>query len=57
MPDFDLGKYAGFIWPAYAITATVFAVMIGASLHHARRWRARAETLSAPASNDGVTRK
>jgi len=57
MPDLDLGKYAGFIWPAYAITATVFAVMIGASLHHARRWRARAETLSAQASNDGATRK
>jgi heme exporter protein D len=57
MPDLDLGKYAGFIWPAYAITATVFAVMIGASLHHARRWRARAEALSAQASNTQGTHK
>jgi len=57
MPDFDLGKYAAFIWPAYAITAAVFAILIAASLNHARRWRARAEALSAKASNTGAGRK
>jgi heme exporter protein D len=40
------GKYAAFIWPAYAITALTFAIMIGASLAHARRWKARAEALA-----------
>ena len=57
MPDLDLGKYAAFIWPAYAITAAVFAVLIVASLHHARRWRARAEALNAQALNRGTPRK
>jgi heme exporter protein CcmD len=37
------GKYAAYIVPAYAITILVFAVLIGGSLAHARRWKARAE--------------
>jgi heme exporter protein D len=41
-----LGKYAAFIVPAFAVTAIVFAGMIGLSLHHARRWRKRYEELS-----------
>ena len=57
MPDLDLGKYAAFIWPAYAITAAMFAVLIAASLNHARRWRARAEALAAQASDRGAPRK
>ncbi len=40
-------KYAEFIIPAFAITALVFAAMIGFSLSHARRWRKRYEQLSA----------
>ena len=40
------GKYAAFIWPAYGITALSFAIMIGASLAHARRWRKRFEDLA-----------
>ena len=43
MPDLSAGKYAAFIWPAYAITAAVFAVMIVGALAHARRWKQRAE--------------
>jgi heme exporter protein D len=39
----ELGKYAAYIWPAYGITALVFAGMIVGSLRHARRWRQRAE--------------
>lgn len=38
--------YAAYIWPAYGITALVFAILIASSLTHARRWRKRAEELS-----------
>ena len=43
MPDLSAGKYALYVWPAYGITALVFAVLIASSLAHARRWRRRAE--------------
>jgi len=46
MIDFDVGKYGAFIWPAYAITALTFVVLIGTALNHARRWKKRAEELS-----------
>lgn len=36
-------KYAAYIWPAYAITAAVFLILIVSSLAHARRWKAKAE--------------
>ena len=42
---FDI-KYAEYIWPAFAITALVFAALVGFSLNHARRWRKRYEELS-----------
>ena len=41
----DLGKYAVYVWPAYAITATVLLGMIWASLSRARRWRRETERL------------
>jgi heme exporter protein D len=41
--DFDAGAYGAYVWPAFAVTAVVFAGMIAASLSHARRWRKRAE--------------
>jgi len=34
------------IIPAFAVTAIVFAAMIGLSLNHARRWRQRYEELT-----------
>ncbi len=43
MPDFHAGKYAAYIWPAYGVTALVFAILIIGSLRHAARWRRRAE--------------
>jgi heme exporter protein D len=43
MPDFDAGKYAAYVWPAFAVTAAVFGWMVVSSLAHARRWRRRAE--------------
>jgi heme exporter protein CcmD len=39
-------KYAEFIVPAFAVTALVFAAMIGLSLSQARRWRKRYEELA-----------
>ncbi len=43
MPDLDAGKYAAYVWPAFAATAAVFAWMIASSLGHARRWRRKAQ--------------
>lgn len=45
MLDFDASPYGAYVWPAFAITALVFAGMITASLAHARRWRIRTESL------------
>jgi heme exporter protein D len=43
MFDFDAGRYAVFVWPAYAVTGLVFAVLILDSLLRARRWKRAAE--------------
>jgi heme exporter protein D len=43
MLDFDPGKYGAYIWPAFAITAVVYAWMIADSLIRARFWRSKAE--------------
>ena len=40
-------KYAAFIWPAYGVTALVFAWMIFSTLLRARRWRREAERRAA----------
>ncbi len=45
--SFDMGKYAAFVWPAYAISALVLAGMILDSLSRARRWRREVERLKA----------
>jgi heme exporter protein D len=41
--DFDAGRYALFIWPAFAVTAAAFAWMIGDTILRTRRWRREAE--------------
>lgn len=41
--DFDAGKYAIYLWPAFAVSAAAFAWMITDSLLTARRWRGEAE--------------
>ncbi|HLY78424.1 MAG TPA: heme exporter protein CcmD [Caulobacteraceae bacterium] len=38
-------KYALFVWPAYAITALVFAWMVLDTVIRAGRWRRQAERL------------
>jgi heme exporter protein D len=45
--DLDMGKYAVFVWPAYAVTAVVLATLIADSLARARLWRREAERLDA----------
>jgi heme exporter protein D len=39
------GKYAAFIWPAYAASVLAFAWMILDTLLRARHWRRRARDL------------
>jgi heme exporter protein D len=36
-------KYAAFVWPAYGVTALVFAWMLLDTLLRAARWKRRAE--------------
>jgi len=45
--DFDAGKYAAYLWPAFAISAVAFAWMIADSVLTARRWKREAERLQA----------
>jgi heme exporter protein D len=42
---FEAGKYAAFVWPAYAVSAVGFGWMILDTLWGARRWRRKAERL------------
>jgi heme exporter protein D len=39
MLDFNAGKYAPYVWPAYGITALVLGLIIAETLARARRWR------------------
>jgi heme exporter protein D len=45
--DFDAGKYAVYVWPAFALSAGAFVWMIADSLASARRWRRETERLQA----------
>lgn len=45
--DFDAGKYAIYLWPAFAVSVVAFAWMIADSLLLARRWRREVERLQA----------
>jgi heme exporter protein D len=47
MLDLDAGRYAAFVWPAYAVSAAVVAAMVADTLLRARRWRRRAQALEA----------
>ena len=38
-------RYAPYIWPAYGVTALVFAWMVIDTLWRARRWRRRVDDL------------
>jgi heme exporter protein D len=43
MLDFDAGKYAIFVWPAYAATGLVFLGLVLDTLIRTWRWRRAAE--------------
>ncbi len=43
-PNFDLGRYAVFVWPAYGLSALTLLGLVVDSLLRARRWRRAAET-------------
>lgn len=45
MLDLDMGKYAAYVWPAFAASAVVIGWMIADSLLRARKWRRAAERL------------
>ncbi|WP_421739944.1 heme exporter protein CcmD [Caulobacter sp.] len=45
--DFDAGKYAVYVWPAFAVSAAAFAWMIAGSLLLSRRWKRETERLQA----------
>jgi heme exporter protein D len=45
------GKYAAFVWPAYAVTLLGFAWMIVDTLARARRWRRKVDQLEADQQN------
>jgi heme exporter protein D len=39
MLDLNAGKYAAFVWPAYAATAVVILALIVDTLARSERWR------------------
>ncbi|MBU4434874.1 MAG: heme exporter protein CcmD [Alphaproteobacteria bacterium] len=41
--DFDAGKYAVYVWPAFALSVAAFVWMIADSLLSARHWKAQAQ--------------
>lgn len=45
--DFDAGKHAVYLWPAFAVSAAAFAWMIADSLAMARRWKRQAQARQA----------
>ena len=45
--DFDMGPYAGFVWPAYAVSALVLGGLAAAVVIRARRWKRALERLEA----------
>jgi heme exporter protein D len=48
----DMGRYAAYVWPSYAISAAVLAWMVWDSLARAARWRRAAQAHDAPAKDE-----
>lgn len=51
-PNLEVGRYAVFIWPAYAITAVTLLALVVDSLARAARWRKAAKEGRRPAGED-----
>jgi heme exporter protein CcmD len=47
MPNFELGKYAVYIVPAYVIAFVVIAAAVADTLGRSRRWKRKVEQLEA----------
>ena len=47
MLDLDMGKYAAYVWPAWAISALVLGALAARALLAARRWSAELRRLEA----------
>lgn len=47
MPNLELGKYAVYILPAYAITFVVITAAVAETLLRTRRWKRKVEELEA----------
>ena len=45
MLDLDMGAYAGFVWPAWGISALVLAALVWRTAMAARRWKAELKRL------------
>jgi heme exporter protein D len=43
LPNLDLGKYAAYIVPAYAISAVVIAALVADTLLRTARWKREVE--------------
>lgn len=50
MIDLDMGAYAGFVWPAWGISALVLAALAARAVIAARRWNAALKQLDPDAS-------
>jgi len=45
MLDLDRGRYAAFVWPAWALSAVVLAALAARAVMAARRWSAELKRL------------
>lgn len=45
MFDLDMGRYAAFVWPAWALSAAVLAALAARAVIAARRWSAELKRL------------
>lgn len=45
MFDFDMGRYAAFVWPAWGLSAAVLALLTARAVLAARRWSAELRRL------------
>ena len=52
--DFDMGRYAAYVWPAWGISALVLGAVVARTLNAARRARQELQALERRASEDGA---
>lgn len=45
MLDFEMGKYAAYVWPAWGVSAVVLAALCARALIAARKWNAALKQL------------